>query len=203
MNISAILLAAGESSRLGRAKQLLDLKGKSLLEISIERLLETGIHKIQLVLGARFEQISAHVLETFPEINILYNAHWETGMAGSLKIGLQNLREDCEGAFVSLSDQPLIPKTHFLEMKEAFLHSGKLISSFYNHKAGVPVIIPAKYFSELANHKGEVGARYLIRKYADESIRIPCPMAAFDIDTEEDYQKLLTSFENKDPYQDA
>lgn len=202
MNIYGILLAAGESKRLGRAKQLLDFKGKSLLQISIERFHKIGIKNIQLVLGARFEQIQSHVLVSYPEISILHNTEWETGMASSLKKGLISLSEDCDGVFVSLSDQPLIPIGHFEKMKETFLNSGKLICSFYNHKAGVPVIIPKKYFSELIDQEGKAGARYLIRKFADESIQIPCPEAAFDIDTEQDYQKLLQGIEQSFPKKD-
>lgn len=191
MKISAIVLAAGSSSRLGRAKQLLLFKGKSLIQKCIENLFEIGINKPVVVLGARFEEINTHLLRHFPEIQIRKNTAWEKGMAGSLQTGLSGLTAEYDAILICLSDQPLIPSAHYINMMDSFRKSRKMIVSSYNDDLGVPAIIPKKYFKEIMNLSGAKGAKYLLRKYKDEALYIPCPEAAYDVDTEEDYRRIV------------
>lgn len=191
MKISAIVLAAGSSSRLGRAKQLLIFKGKSLIQNCIENLFEIGIKKPIIVLGARFEKINAHLNQHFPEIHICKNPVWEKGMAGSLQTGLSALAAEYDAVLICLSDQPLIPSSHFTSMMDAFQQSHKMIVSSYNEDVGVPAIIPKKYFEEIMNLSGKKGAKYLLRKYKEEALSITCPEAAYDVDTEEDYRRIV------------
>ena len=191
MKISAIILAAGSSSRLGRAKQLLKYKNKSFIQQLIEKLEKTGISNPIIVLGARFEKISQHIDELSLSTQIVENRNWENGMSGSLIKGLESLEKDVDAALICLSDQPLIPLSHYQQLLATFRRTPKLISSYYQDSVGVPALIPKRYFSEILQLEGKGGAKFILRKYQKESILIPCQEAGWDVDTEEDYRRIV------------
>lgn len=191
MEISSIILAAGNSSRLGRAKQLLILQGKSLILRCISTLSEIGISAPIIVLGARFEKIKTHIVDQYPDLPIIENPNWEQGMSTSLQKGISLLAPTCKAVLICLSDQPLIPANHLMEMIETFRSTQKMVVSAYNDDIGVPALIPMSYLEELKTLTGKKGAKYLLRKYRKEAIELSCPQAAYDIDTEADYRRIV------------
>ncbi|MEM8889277.1 MAG: nucleotidyltransferase family protein [Bacteroidota bacterium] len=191
MKISAIILAAGSSSRLGRAKQLLKYKNKSFIQHLIEKLEKTGISNSIIVLGARYGKIKQHLKEIEFQGKIVENKQWEQGMSTSLIKGIKALDKNTDAALLCLTDQPLIPPGHYQELIASFKKEQKLISSLYKDSPGVPALIPRKYFEEILQLEGQSGAKYVLRKYQTESILIPCQEAELDVDTEEDYRRIV------------
>lgn len=191
MEISAILLAAGNSSRLGRAKQLLQFKGKSLIRRILAHVIDAGIPDPIIVLGARFQEINLHILKHYPLLRIIENTSWQQGMASSLQKGLSLVPSSSDAVLICLSDQPLIPASHYAQMIQSFKQNNKMVVSAYKEGIGVPAVIPLKYLEELNALSGEKGAKYVLRKYKDQAIHLPCPEAAYDIDTEEDYRRMV------------
>lgn len=191
MKISAIILAAGSSSRLGRAKQLLKYKNKSFIQHLIEKLEKIGISNPIIVLGARYANIHQHLNEIAFKGIVVENKQWEEGMSTSLIKGLSSLDTTSDAALLCLTDQPLIPQSHYQKLLASFEKEQKLIVSFYNNSPGVPALIPRKYFDEILQLKGQGGAKYILKKYRAESLMIPCKEAELDVDTEEDYRRIV------------
>ena len=195
LRIGGVILAAGASSRLGRAKQLLPYKGERLIDRMVSLFTDLPLSEVCLVYGARRAEIEP-VIAKF-SVTQVYNPDWSTGMAGSLQTGLTTLlalAPDLSAVLIALVDQPLLTITHFTAMLEMYrANPDSIIAAAYEDIRGVPAIFPSCFFPELLSQKTQVGAKKLIKKYADQVIPFSCPEAAFDIDTEADYQRLLSS----------
>ena len=194
-NTGIILLAAGNSTRLGSPKQLLLYQGKTLLERIIDTSLEVFIkNKVVVVLGANHHEIASIIKEK----NILtsINENWESGMASSIKSGLQTLLSrfpDMERCFISVCDQPYLSGKVFLEMiKMSDTSSKEIIASEYAGTIGVPALFSKKYFEELMNLEGEQGAKKIIRQNRQDADTFIFEEGAIDIDTPLDYKNLKT-----------
>ncbi|HKK73715.1 MAG TPA: nucleotidyltransferase family protein [Saprospiraceae bacterium] len=194
LNIAGVILAAGASSRLGRAKQLLIYQGETLLDRTVGFFDELPLQERCLVYGARRSELKSVVDRQ--SIRTTYNPDWATGMGSSLQLGLRTVlttNPDLQAVLIALVDQPLVTTEDFLGL--ITLHQGQpqaIIAAAYEDTLGVPVIFPAAFFPELLAQKGQVGAKKMIKKYKNEVISYSCPKAAFDIDTEADYQGLLS-----------
>lgn len=192
--IGGVILAAGASSRLGRAKQLLEYQGEKLIDRMVGLFTKLPLSEICVVYGARRAEIEPVITQL--SVSTAYNPDWSKGMAGSLQAGLKTLlalNADLPAVLIALVDQPLLTKAHFsamLEMHRANPES--IIAAAYEDTQGVPAIFPSRFFPELLSQKTQVGAKKLIKIYADQVISFPCQEAAFDIDTEADYQRLLS-----------
>ncbi len=184
MNIHALILAAGESKRLGQPKQLIDYQGKTLLAHVMSHLepLATMTH---VVLGAHEVTIKQNVVIKHPTTN----PNWHQGMGNSLAFGINNL-PDCDAVLVALCDQIFIPAGHFQQLiNAAQTHPTHIIAT--QHKTcGVPAIFPAQFFKELAALTGDQGAKAIITSHQEQVKSITCQQAAFDIDTPTDLLNL-------------
>ena len=124
---------------------------------------------------------------------IIINDDWESGIASSLKAVIETLPEDCSAVMYILCDQPLITEKHVDQLSELWLNDkSKIVASAYADTIGVPVIIPRDYFSAIMGLKGDVGAKSIITRYAENVVSVNIPEAEFDIDTESDYMSLLS-----------
>lgn len=191
--VAGLILAAGTSSRLGRAKQLLVYQGQTLLSRIVDHFGALPLQDIGLVYGARRMDLAAELGQL--EVAKVYNPDWATGMGSSLRTGLQLLltrHPDLDAILVALVDQPLLTARHFTELLRIYeQHPGALVAAAYEDVLGVPAIFPRSCFPDLLTQNGQVGAKKILKKYAYQVIPYPCPEAAFDIDTEADYQRLL------------
>ncbi|MCG9971879.1 nucleotidyltransferase family protein [Christiangramia crocea] len=198
-NIHILILAAGSSSRMKRIKQLLKFRGKSLLQNSFDVAVASNAGKVYCVLGANFETITEHTDPT--GAIILNNKDWQDGMGSSLAYGVDKIFEqekDCDGILVMLADQPLITTGYLNSMLKAFRKNEKqIIVSNYGQKNGVPALFSNDFFSQLINLKGDEGAKNIIQENEDLIISLPARAMLFDIDTKEDYFKLINKEYNK------
>ena len=190
--IGIILLAAGASSRLGEAKQLLEFQNQTLLRRSAETALQISANVV-VTLGARSEIIRLEI-EDLP-LKIAENKSWETGMGGSIKIGLAKLietRSNLKGVIIMVCDQPFADANLLEKLIAKRQETNALIvAAEYENTRGVPALFAAKMFPELLALESSDGAKTLLKKYRKQVISVPFPEGAFDIDTLADYEKLL------------
>ena len=193
-NIGLIILAAGKASRMGKPKQLLTYQGSSLISHAVKIGLNSNCRPVIVVLGAYKEQVKPQI-DKLP-IEIIENSDWETGMSSSIRAGINAINQsnsNLDSVIIALADQPLISEAVFNQLiKEYRDTNNKIIAAAYDDIVGVPALFDKNFLSELMDIEGDRGAKALIRKYRDEVLTIPVAEAAIDIDTQDDYQKLLS-----------
>jgi molybdenum cofactor cytidylyltransferase len=187
-----ILLAAGNSSRLGRPKQLLTYNSQSLLKHTLSVIKGANLDTVVVVLGA-YSSALIHELNHKKTI-IAHNEEWAEGIASSIRTGIGALQKNypgCDGSFVMVVDQPYITSDLLLDLIKAQRESRKPIAACkYENVTGTPVLFHQSIFPELLNLKGDKGAGKILQQRVDEVVTINFPMGKFDIDTEDDYKTL-------------
>ncbi len=186
-----IILAAGESKRLGKPKQLLQFEEISLLERITKTALETDFQTV-IVLGANAEIIKKSI-EYLP-VEIVFNEIWKTGMSSSIVKGLKKsleLNADLSGVILLLCDQPFVNKKTILRLVEVQIKTKKqIVASRYSETIGVPTLFMRGIFDELLELENDTGAKPIIKKHFDNLAFSDAPEAGFDVDTVEDFEKL-------------
>jgi len=186
-----IILAAGQSSRLGKPKQLLPYQNTNLLQHSINTALKLPYRPVVVVLGAFADDILSGI--TPKPIDVIINTHWEEGMASSIRAGIDYLQKSAQvdDAIIMLCDQPHVDAGLLSQIVKTRQQSGKgIVACGYNDTVGVPVLFDQKYFPELLDLAGQEGAKKLLTTHTSDTVTIPFPMGAVDIDTDDDYKNL-------------
>ena len=182
-----ILLAAGESARLGQPKQLVGWQGKPLLRHAAETAISSGIGPVIVVLGA-VDQTCRDCLSGL-DLSIVHNPDWKQGMGSSIAAGMNAARDwPLDGVMIMLCDQPLV--TPQLLQKLVSKSAGHpIVHTSFKGQAGPPVWFSREYFDRLGTLSGSAGAKPLI---LNEPNRVPIdfPDAEWDVDTLEDLAAL-------------
>lgn len=191
-NIGIVILAAGESKRMGAPKQLLTFDNKLLINKVIDIAISTHLKPVVLVLGAFKAKIEANILHD--EISIVENINWNEGMASSVRIGLEKLIEispKIEGVIFMVCDQPFVTKEVIEELINVQVETGfEAAASRYNGKIGTPALLLKSHFNALFQLKGDTGARKILLENSEKVAIVDFDAGIFDIDTPEDYQNL-------------
>ncbi len=186
--IGAVILAAGESKRLGTPKQLLQYKNKTLLHHIIESALNSKCQKTIVVIGAYAEKVKKHVNKL--PIDIIENQNWKEGKASSIRMGLKTLTsqtDNVNAAIFLACDQPFISSDVIDCIIETYKKTkSAIVASKYADTTGVPALFDRKYFSEILALKGDQGAKAIIASYHEQVATISFQKGAIDIDTIED-----------------
>jgi molybdenum cofactor cytidylyltransferase len=189
-----MILAAGPSHRFGKPKQLLEFKGKTLIENSIDNAMASNIGPVVVVTGANYSKFE-RVLKKIDGIKIVHNKAWNKGLSASIQKGLkytQRVFPNLYAVIVLLCDQPLITHEHIIDMvRSHYTYGKKIIASGYGGSYGVPVFFHKTIFGYLDKITNKDGAKSIISKLKQDVHVIPNPDAEFDIDTPEDYKRLL------------
>lgn len=192
MGTTAILiLAAGQSSRMGRPKQLLPWGSKTVLEQILSVCEASQIGPVYVVLGAYAAQIQETL--SLNHSQIIYNQDWSSGMSSSLKAGVGWLMQDphITEVMIVLADQVKLTPQSLTRFHEAYQHSSKSIAlSSTMDGSGPPSIFDRQWFRQLTLLTGDMGAKPLIAAHQDEVILVTHPGAGEDIDSPEDYLRL-------------
>ena len=184
-----VLLAAGSSTRLGEAKQLLIRHGETLVRRAARAALATAPGDAVIVLGAQADSIFIQV-EDLP-LRRVDCADWQAGMGVSLRAGVAALSAACAGALIVLCDQPHLEAAH-LETLCATWRSQPLhaAASLYVGSLGVPALLPRAWFADLQTLEGDRGARDLLAARRDQVGAITNDALALDIDRLDDLALL-------------
>ncbi len=191
--IGIVILAAGASTRMGAAKQLLEWRGQSLLKRAIEVAQESELGPVMVVLGANHQLILDQLEDT--EFDWVENTNWSTGMGSSVHAGLSALlttHPNLEAVLFLLVDQPLIQVNHLQKLAQTWMSQGTpVVSAQYRGSNGVPALFDHQLFPELLVLSGEKGAKALLHRYAGQLASVQMPAAALDIDTPEAWATFL------------
>ncbi|MDW7693544.1 nucleotidyltransferase family protein [Flammeovirgaceae bacterium SG7u.111] len=194
--LSIVVLAAGQSSRMGKPKQLLPVNGQPMLRRVAKTALSADNTKVTVVLGANAEACT-EVLASLP-VQIVVNKNWENGMGSSINSGLASALKqnpETDAVLLLLADQPFVTSKHINALQKLASTSKKsIIASSYSEIVGVPILLKKKYFSDLLKLNANKGAKLIVKANPDDIQSIPFPEAAKDIDTLEDFQNYI---ENK------
>jgi molybdenum cofactor cytidylyltransferase len=187
--LHAIVLAAGNSSRFGSAKQLVRVAGRPLLHTAVARAAEVAGTAVVVVLGARAAELTP--LLTHTQSSVVINRDWREGMASSIRAGVARLPASCTAVLLMLVDQVAVSAEDLKRLVSAWRRQPDYIAAArYGTTTGVPAIFPRSTFSDLQSLRGDVGARVLLQRNPDRVMRVPMASAAIDIDTPEDLLKL-------------
>ena len=193
-----ILLAAGQSARLGKPKQLLNYKGKTLLAHSLQIAIETQLQPIVTVLGANLDTLKQSIEPT--NTNIVINQEWSEGMASSIRCGIEELLKiapSIAGVIIMVCDQPYVTAKLLTDLVEKHEDSSKpIIASRYNNNIGTPALFDKTIFALLLSLKGDSGAKKIMKSNPDWLETVNFPFGEIDIDTSLDYELLMKDFKN-------
>ena len=188
-----IILAAGNSSRLGKPKQLLQYNGKSLIQRAYDAAHEIANQQVIVVTGSYHPEILDE-LAHYP-VHFAYNADWEAGMGSSIKVGLGKLIElypAVNQVILSVSDQPFVSADLFSQLiKGAESANAGIVASAYGDTLGTPVLFHEKYFPAIFSLDDAHGAKKLLNQFEPDIISVAFSRGEIDIDTEKDYQDLF------------
>jgi molybdenum cofactor cytidylyltransferase len=191
--ISCILLAAGESKRMGKPKLLLNLGLSNIINTTIENLLKSEISELIIVLGHESQKIKSSLSIQDKRIKFVINKNYREGMSTSIKCGVLTVSKESEAFLIALGDQPLISPNIINSIIEKYQSSGAgIVTVMHQSLRGHPVIISKKYFEEILSLNGDIGARDLLKKHLDDTVSVSIESSEefFDIDRIQDYEEL-------------
>jgi CTP:molybdopterin cytidylyltransferase MocA len=203
--IGAIVLAAGSSSRMsGSQKLLLEFEGRPMVRHAIESASEGGCQQVVVVYSSN--EVKDAVGDS---AELVFNPDAKTGMASSLKVGLRTLRPEIEAAAVLLGDQPLVGSRTVSALLRAWRREGSRPAVAVSKKRSTddsgpgrppnqhwtpPVVLARELWDDLNALEGDAGARQILDGHPELLDTVPAPGRPDDIDTPEDYAKILTLF---------
>jgi molybdenum cofactor cytidylyltransferase len=190
-----IILAAGNSSRLGKPKQLLHYGSTTLLRNVVDESLKVPDAVVAVITGA-FSDLVEKELADKP-VCIYHNSDWSTGMASSIRTGIRELTAyypALEAIIITVCDQPFLDAGILNGLLKEFETSYKgIVASSYGETTGTPALFSKNYFEELMQLGEQQGAKKLILAYPEDTATVPFPRGETDIDTDADYQQLQGS----------
>lgn len=190
--ISAILLAAGQATRMGELKQLLPFQGKTLVEWALAPLLHPAISETIAVVGHRAEEVRK-ILAAYP-VKIVLNERFPEGMGSSIHRGLQEVDSRARAVFIGLGDQPGISPEVVAQLIAAYESTEKrIVLPVSAGRRGHPVLFDLSLKAEMLVAAKEVGLRQVVRAHPEEILEVPVEGEGIlaDVDTPEEYRRLL------------
>jgi molybdenum cofactor cytidylyltransferase len=189
--IGAVILAAGMSSRMGEAKQLLRLGERTLLDQVIENVRAAGVCDIILVLGHAAETIAKGI--TSRNLKVVVNAAYREGMGSSLRAGISALPGEIDASLICLADQPLVrPETLKLLMDRYRASRAEIVIPMYKGFRGNPVLLDRSVFPEVISLTGDIGCRAIFSSHLEGIVKVPVEDLGIllDVDSQEDFDRL-------------
>lgn len=194
--IVAVVLAAGESSRMGRPKALLPIDGETFIERIVGAFRESGLERILVVLGFDAQEMRRRI-ERLP-VEILVNENYREGQLSSLKAAVRRAQEDqnCQAILVHLVDHPYLSPAVVRRMLDGYAASkSPLVVPKYQGKRGHPVLFDRSLFGELLAAPPDQGAKAVVNAHRGEALEVDAGDigVTIDIDTPDDYRRHVKS----------
>jgi molybdenum cofactor cytidylyltransferase len=189
--VTAVVLAAGQASRMGRTKQLLPWGDTTVLGQTLRNLQTSNVHDILVVAGHDAEPVAG--VAAAAGVPVVYNPDYATGeMLSSLQVAVRHLPDDRTAVLVMLADQPMVePETIDTLLAAYWQGQGELIAPSFEGRRGNPVLIGRRYFAELLDLPAGGAPRDLLRRYAAEVVRVDVETDTVlrDLDKIEEYER--------------
>jgi molybdenum cofactor cytidylyltransferase len=183
-----VILAAGESSRMGQPKQNLIFKDNTLLENAVKTGLQTTCRPVIVVIGANADKITRAL-----HVTTLYNKDWKEGIASSIGKAMVEITNNLsvDSVIIMLCDQPFVSTALLNSLISKQTETEKpIVACAYKDAMGVPVLFGRTFFAELLILQGQEGAKTILKNHPDDIVLIPFEQGNIDIDTPEDYERL-------------
>lgn len=195
MTIAAVVLAAGRSARLGRAKQQLRIGGVTLVRRALDAVLDAGCRPVVLVVAAGDDASSADAIEL--DVQLQINDEPAAGMSRSIGLGvaaLAAMQPPIDALAIVVCDQPALSAAVLRRLRAAFEaarpHGASAAACAYADSVGTPALFDATCMAELLALRGDRGAKRLLLAYGDRLVRVAWEAGGRDIDRPEDLAAL-------------
>jgi molybdenum cofactor cytidylyltransferase len=191
--IWAVVLAAGESRRMGEPKLLLPFRGRTIIEDVIAAAVRSPVDRTLVVLGAHADRIGA-LLGAYP-VERAFNPDYRAGMLSSVQCGIRHLPPDARAALFFLGDQPGVSAASIAAVMKAYLATGKgLVLPVCGGAGGHPLLVDMKYRTEIEGLDPGVGLKGLLSLHPGDVERIEAGDGEFppDIDTPDEYRRAVS-----------
>ena len=201
-DVTALLLAAGRSRRMGAFKPLLPFGDTTVIEHCIAQLHDAGMQDIVVVTGHRAEDVRAQLKDQ--KVSFALNPNPDSEMGASIKCGMEKVGQDTKAVLIALVDHPAVPSEIIkLVVDERRRTNARLIQPAFGTRGGHPVLIDLLYRDELMRLDPETGLRSLFDEHRGEVLRLPVasPFVARDMDTWDDYCDLHQAVFGREPSQ--
>ena len=187
--ISAILLAAGTSSRFkGKNKLLSKYKNKVLFKYVFDELVKSKVNEVIVVLGKNRNEFTKLISKN-QKVKVLYNKNYKKGMSTSIKEGIKKIKKPTKGFLICLSDMPKIKASIYNKIiKKFILNKSYPVVPIYNKIRGNPVCFPYNFKRKLMKLKGDVGAKNILKKMKCTSINVRSKSILIDFDKRFDFK---------------
>jgi molybdenum cofactor cytidylyltransferase len=188
--IWAMILAAGESKRMGKPKLLLPFGEKTMIETIVETVVSSKVEQTLVILGSDREKTEEKI-KNYP-VKIVYNRDFRSGMLSSVQCGFKSFPAETRAVLVVLGDQPKISTTVINKLIDVYKSSGKgIVLPVYKKERGHPVLIDVKYGEEVENLSPEVGLRGTVYNHPEDILEVDVETLSIfqDIDSESDYKR--------------
>jgi molybdenum cofactor cytidylyltransferase len=189
--ISAVILAAGTSTRMGTAKQLMRLDDRPLLQHALDNVRASGVKEIVLVLGFAAADIRKEI--DLQNVRVVLNESFQQGMGTSLKAGLSAVASQSAGALIVLADQPFVrPGTLDLLIAEHHRSKAQIVIPTHRGFRGNPVLLDRSVFPEIMVLHGDMGCRAIFGDHLEGIVKLPVDDMGIllDIDRQRDFEAL-------------
>ncbi|HEU5459317.1 MAG TPA: nucleotidyltransferase family protein [Pyrinomonadaceae bacterium] len=188
--VAAILLAAGQSKRMGAFKPLLPFGKKTVIESCIDHLREGGVETIVVVLGHSADEVRKKLEKH--DVDFAFNPDPNSEMGASVASGISELPETAEATLIALCDHPAVPASVVSTLIDAWTNGARLVIPTWQNRGGHPVLVDLGFKSELLNLGSSGGLRALFEAHQNEvqRIEVDSPFIARDMDTWDDYLTL-------------
>ncbi len=189
--VAAVILAAGQSRRMGRPKQLVRVAGKTLLEHTIANVGATGVHEIALVLGAGADEIRNQLM--LKGVKVVVNPEFQQGMGTSIGAGLRALSPTATAALIVLADQPFVQPATLDQLIACYAkEKPQIVIPVFKGFRGNPVLLDRSVFPEVMGLTGDVGCRAIFGEHTQgiHKLAVDDVGVLLDADTTEDVEEL-------------
>jgi molybdenum cofactor cytidylyltransferase len=189
--VAAVVLAAGGSTRMGKPKQLLMVRGRPMLRRVSEAVCAIGMEQVVVVVGAHRDAVMK-ALDGL-SVAVVVNEDWFCGLSSSLRAGIGALRPEIEAALVVLADQPALTPEFLSTLVDRYRATGApIVAPVHEGQRGNPVLFDRALFPELMAVEGDRGGKQLLKRHEREVEQVETmdPAVLMDIDTWQDYERL-------------
>jgi len=196
--IWAIVLAAGESRRMGRPKLVLPYGDRTIIEAVVQNVVSSRADRVVVVLGGCGREIKDKI-SSFA-VKKVTNRKYKEGMLTSVQRGLSALSSSARAALFVLADQPDVSFSMIDALIEAYHREEKgIVLPVYRKKRGHPLLIDLKYRREIETLSPDIGLRGLLREHPDDilEVRVSSPAVLRDIDDPDDYGRALRTIRGR------
>ena len=198
--ISAVILAAGESRRMGKQnKLLLPVGGEAMLVKLVKSVCASDVGQVLVVIGHEAEKIRLE-LNNFP-LSFVYNPNFSEGMTTSIKFGVKEVSPDSDGFLICLADMPFINTSEISKLIHAYVQNRikekrLIVAPVFQGHRGNPVLFSSEFRNDILEHKKESGCKGVIINNSEsvKEIEMDDDNMLLDVDTLEDYLRTTESF---------